>query len=156
MDTPTVIAVCRSRQRSDPKRDVGEGELQAGWGLVGDAHAGPPRPGRWEISLLAWEDVARLNQEQGLDAAPGSFAENLTTQGLDTGALRVGDRLRIGAQAVLEVQARGKPPEVAHTYSFHGHSLLPRVGLFCRVVSGGRVRHGDPVQVEPRTESDDA
>ena len=145
MDQPTLFAVCRSLQRSDPKSDVGEGELRPGWGLVGDSHAGPARPGRWEISLLAWENAERLNREHGLGAIPGRFAENLSTLGLDTSRLHVGHRLRIGEQALLEVEQLGKPPEMAHTYSFRGHSLLPTVGVFCRVVQGGVVRAGDPI-----------
>jgi len=149
MDGPTVMAVCCSERRIDPKKDVGEGELRPGWGLVGDSHAGPARPGRWEISLLAWEQVEQLCREEGLDAAPGSFAENLTTRGLDTSCLRVGDRLRIGTQAVLEVQQLGKPPEIAHTYSFCGHSLLPSVGVFCCILVGGPVSRGDPIRLEP-------
>ena len=143
-----LIAVCRSERRTDPKADVGEGELRAGWGLVGDAHAGPPQPGRWQISLLAWEEVERLNREYGLDAVPGSFAENLTTRGLDTPGLRIGDRLHIGAGVLLEVEQLGKPPEMAHTYNYHGHSLLPTRGVFCRVVNGGPVRCGDPIRAE--------
>jgi len=149
MDEPHLIAVCRSVQRSDPKENIGEGELRAGWGLVGDSHAGPPRPGRWEISLLAWEDIERLNCEHGLGAVPGSFAENLTIQGLDTSRRQIGDRLRVGAQVILEVEQLGKPPEVAHTYSFHGFSLLPTAGIFCRVVVGGVVKAGAPVSLEP-------
>ena len=145
MNKPILMAVCRSERRSDPKADVGEAELRPGWGLVGDGHAGPALPGRWEISLLAWENVEQLNREHGLGAAPGSFAENLTTRGLDTSRLRVGDRLRIGAQVVLEVEQLGKPPGIAHAYSFRGHSLLPIVGVFCRVVVGGVVRKGNPV-----------
>lgn len=141
-----VIAVCRSERRSDPKTDVGEGELRVDWGLVGDAHAGPPQPGRWQVSVLAWESVERLNREKGLNAQPGSFAENLTTRGLDTAALVVGDRLVIGKQVVLEVEQIGKPPSLAHTYQFRGHSLLPTEGIFCRVVAGGMVRRGDPIR----------
>jgi MOSC domain-containing protein YiiM len=149
MDQPTLMAVCRSEQRTDPKTDIGEGELRSGWGLVGDSHAGPARPGRWEISLLAWENVEQLNREQSLGAVPGSFAENLTAQGLDTSRLQVGDRLHIAEQVILEVEQLGKPPEMAHTYSFRGHSLLPTVGVFCRVDRGGAVRRGDPIRVEP-------
>jgi MOSC domain-containing protein YiiM len=146
----SIIAVCRSQQRNDPKVDVGQGELRAGWGLVGDSHAGPPRSGRWQISLLAWEEVQRANREYGLGALPGSFAENLTTGGLDTASLTVGDRLRIGDEVVLEVQQLGKPPEIAHTYSFKGHSLLPTRGVFCGIVAGGHVRAGDTVAIVPR------
>lgn len=148
MSEPMLIAVCRSERRSDPKTDVGEGELRPGWGLAGDSHAGPARPGRWEISLLAWENVEQLNWEHDLEAVPGSFAENLTTLALDTSLLRVGDRLRIGEQVVLEIEQLGKPPEIAHTYSFRGHSLLPTVGVFCRVLAGGVVRTGDPIRLQ--------
>lgn len=149
MSQATIMAVCRSEQRTDPKADAGEGELQPGWGLVGDSHAGPARPGRWEISLLAWERVEQLNRERGIGAVPGSFAENLTTRDLDTSCLQVGDRLHIGEQVILEVQQLGKPPEIAHTYSFCGHSLLPSVGVFCRVGTGGAVYPGDPIRLEP-------
>jgi MOSC domain-containing protein YiiM len=112
---------------------------------VGDSHAGPPRPGRWQISLLAWEDVERASREWGIGAVPGSFAENLSTEGLDTSSLHVGDRLQVGGQVVLEVEQLGKPPEIAHTYSFQGHSLLPSKGIFCGVVSGGFVAAGDEI-----------
>jgi MOSC domain-containing protein YiiM len=99
------------------------------------------------VSLLAWESVERLNREKGLAAVPGSFAENLTTQGFDTSQLGVGDRLRIGDQVVLEVQQLGKPPAIAHTYSFQGYSLLPRAGVFCGVVVSGMVKAGDEIAI---------
>jgi MOSC domain-containing protein YiiM len=143
------MAVCSSERRTDPKLDVGRGEFRAGWGLEGDSHAGPPQPGRWQVSLLAWESVERLSRAQGLDARPGSFAENLTLEGLDAASLRIGDRLRIGRQVVLEVEQLGKPPEIAHTYNYQGHSLLPTEGVFCGVLVGGPVKKGHKVLVEP-------
>jgi MOSC domain-containing protein YiiM len=147
MSHATIKAICRSAERVEPKVDVGQGELRAGWGLVGDSHAGPPRPGCWQISLLAWEHVEQLNRQHGLQAVPGSFAENLTTEGLDTSDLPVGTRLKLGEQAVLEVEQLGKPPEIAHTFSFEGHSLLPTVGVFCAVVKGGVIRAGDAITI---------
>jgi MOSC domain-containing protein YiiM len=140
-----IKAVCRSDERIRPKMDQGKGELRAGWGLVGDSHAGSPRPNRWQISLLAWEDIVQANRDHGLDAVPGSFAENLVTEGLDTAGLRLGDRLRIGDEVILKVEQFGKPPQIAHTYSFQGQSLLPTHGVFCGVVVGGTVKAGDPV-----------
>jgi MOSC domain-containing protein YiiM len=142
-----VIAVCRSEQRTDPKEDVGQAEFRAGWGIEGDSHAGPPQLGRWQVSLLAWEEVERLNRAHGLAARPGSFAENLTLEGLDTSSLCIGDRLQIGGQVVLEVEQLGKPPEIAHTFSHKGYSLLPTKGVFCGVVVGGPVATGDEVVV---------
>jgi MOSC domain-containing protein YiiM len=134
-----IVAVCRSEQRMEPKVDVGQGELRQDHGLVGDSHAGLSQR---QVSLLALESIERANREQGIEAVPGSFAENLTTQGLDLLSLKVGDRLRVG-EALLEVVQIGKPPEVAHTYHFQGVSVLPTEGVFCRVVEGGWVRRGD-------------
>jgi len=148
--TALVIAVCTSQQRVEPKVNVGQGELRAGWGLVGDSHAGPRQANRWQVSLLAWESVARLNREFGFNAPPGSFAENLTCRGLDLSQLKTGDQLRIGEQIVLEVEQLGKPSSIAHTYSFQGHSLLPTEGVFCGVLEGGHVVAGDEILIVPQ------
>lgn len=138
-----IVAVCASQRRTDPKVDLGAGELVAGYGLVGDAHAGVSER---EISLLALESIAAANREHGIAAVPGSFAENLTTEGLDLLSLRAGDRLRVGT-AELEVVQIGKPLDAAHTYSFQGVSILPHRGVFCRVLRGGRVARGDAIEV---------
>ena len=144
-----IVAVCRSEQRMEPKVDIGQGELRQGHGLVGDSHAGLSQPfdklrTPRQVKLLALESIERANREQGIEAVPGSFAENLTTQGLDLLSLKVGDRLRVG-EALLEVVQIGKPPEVAHTYHFQGVSVLPTEGVFCQVVEGGWVRRGDEI-----------
>jgi MOSC domain-containing protein YiiM len=139
----SIVAVCTSQRRMDPKRDIVEGRLREGHGLEGDAHAGLSER---EVSLLAWESIERLNKEHGITAAPGDFAENLTTQDIDLLSLPVGTRLQAG-EAVLEVVQIGKPPHVAHTYSFQGHSILPTEGIFCRVAKGGWVRKGDEIVV---------
>lgn len=136
-----VVAVCQSRQRTDPKVDISEGELRAGHGLVGDAHAGLSER---QVSLLAIERIERANHKHGITAVPGSFAENLTTEGLNLGALKVGDRLRAGEAELIVVQL-GKPPGVAHTYNYQGVSILPREGVFCRVARSGCVRRGDEI-----------
>lgn len=138
-----LVAVCASARRSDPKVDIGSGELRAGYGLVGDAHAGVSER---EVSLLGIESIHRANAEYGIQAGPGSFAENLTIEGLDLLSLRVGDRLRVGS-ALLEVVQIGKPPSDAHTYSFQGVSILPKEGVFCRVLEGGTVSRGDAVEI---------
>lgn len=140
-----IVAGCRSKSCSDPKEDICAGELRTGYGLVGDAHAG--RSER-EISLLAWESIERVNEEQALTTEPGSFAENLTTRGMDLLSLRIGDQLRINS-VLLEVVQIGKPSSVAHTYSFHGVSILPAEGVFCRVLEGGSVKKGNEITLIP-------
>lgn len=136
-----IMAVCASQGRMDPKRDVGEGYLRKGYGLEGDAHAGLSER---QVSLLALESVERANEEHGIEAGPGDFAENITTRGINLLSLKVGDRLRAG-EALLEVVQIGKPPSEVHTYSFRGVSILPTEGVFCRVMKGGWVRRGDEI-----------
>ncbi|MGQ9681478.1 MAG: MOSC domain-containing protein [Anaerolineae bacterium] len=138
-----LVAVCSSQRRSEPKRDVCEGELVEGHGLLGDAHAGQSSR---EVSLLALESIERANRQHGVGAGPGSFAENLTIAGLDLRSLRVGDRLLVGP-ALLEVVQIGKPPEEPATYRYKGLAILAREGVFCRVLEGGRVAGGDAIQV---------
>lgn len=137
-----LVAVCASLRCSDPKVDHGMGELCVGYGLVGDAHAGLSER---ELSLLGIESIEEANLAFGINAVPGSFAENLTVAGIDLLSLHLGDQLQVG-EAVLEVVQIGKPPSVAHTYSFQGVSILPRKGIFCRVVHGGFVARGDVIQ----------
>ncbi len=138
-----IVGVNMSRNRTDPKVNVGEGELRAGHGLVGDSHAGLSER---EISLLGIEDIEEANRTHHIAAVPGSFAENLTVEGLDLLALKPGDRLQAG-QALLEVVQIGKPSNIAHTYSYQGVSSLPQKGVFCRVVKSGHVSRGDAIRV---------
>jgi MOSC domain-containing protein YiiM len=142
-DVPRLVGVSAGATRTEPKADLGAGVLYAGYGLLGDAHAGLSER---QVSLLAIESIERANREHGISAGPGSFAENLTTQGLDLLALHVGDRLRVGP-ALLEVVQIGKPPQVSHTYNYQGVSILPQEGVFCRVLEGGRVAGGDVIEV---------
>jgi molybdopterin adenylyltransferase len=141
----TLMAVCASKERTEPKTDIGSGELRAGYGLVGDAHAG--FSGR-EVSIMAYESILRARNEFGIDARPGCFADNFAIQGVNFSEIRVGDQIQIGP-ALLEIVQIGKPPDVPHTYDFHGVSLLREEGLFCRVIRGGHVQRGDPVKHIP-------
>ena len=140
-----IVAVNRSEKCTDPKTDIGEGELVAGHGLVGDAHAGLSER---EISMVAIESVEAANQKYKIQAGPGSFADNLTTKGINLLALDVGDRLRVGP-VLLEVVQIGKPRSIAHTYNYQGVSILPDVGIFCRVLEGGHVTREDPIEIIP-------
>ncbi len=139
----TVVAVCTSPRKGMPKRDVGQGQLQADWGLVGDAHAA-----NWhrQVSLLAWESIEKM-RAKGLNVRAGSFAENITTQGIELYTLPLGTRLRIGT-ALAEVTQIGK---VCHDrcaiYRQAGDCVMPREGIFVRVLEPGEVKAGDAVEV---------
>jgi MOSC domain-containing protein YiiM len=137
-----VVAVCLSRKREDPKIDVGSGELVQGVGLVGDAHAGTEK----EVSILAVERIRELCRETGLEAGPGCFAENITTEGADLTSVTIGSLIQVG-ETRLQVVQIGKDPALSHTYSYKGHSILPRWGVFCKVILGGRVGRGDLIAI---------
>jgi len=137
-----VAAVCVSESKGTPKRDVGEGFLVAEQGIEGDAHSGFMHR---QISMLSMEDIETMKAALP-DLAPGSFAENITVEGFDLGSLKIGDRVRVG-EALLELSQIGKE---CHTrcavYHKTGDCILPKKGLFFRVIEGGRVKSGDPVK----------
>jgi MOSC domain-containing protein YiiM/acyl-coenzyme A thioesterase PaaI-like protein len=140
-----IISVCISEGIGTAKIPQSSGELVADHGLQGDGHAQTQRP----VSLLMSERVDAFNAEHGLSARPGDFAENIQTRGLDLTKLQVGARLRIN-DGVLEVVQLGKPVLPQH-YSFFGYRLLPTDGIFCRVLTGGRIAPGDPIKIESST-----
>lgn len=139
-----IVAVCTSEKKGQRKQNVGKGVLVAGHGLEGDAHAGP-----WhrQVSLLALESIDKM-RAAGLDVGPGDFAENLTTKGINLVTLPVGTKLKIGAAAVGEVTQIGKE---CHSrcaiYYQAGDCVMPREGIFIRVLTGGEVKVGDTIEV---------
>lgn len=120
--------------------------LKAEYGIEGDAHAS----GEWhrQVSLLAVESIRKM-QDLGLDVDSGDFAENITTEGIDLPRLPVGSRLTIGDGVELEVSQIGKE---CHTrcaiYYQAGDCVMPRDGIFVRVLKGGKVREGDTISVK--------
>ena len=142
----TVRAVCLSEARGTEKVNVGRGELRADWGLAGDAHAG-----HWhrQVSLLSADKIAAFNAK-GADVQPGAFGENLVVEGLDFRAMPVGTRLRCG-RALLEITQIGKECH-SHCAIYHrvGDCIMPREGVFAKVLEGGPVAVGDTMTVEDR------
>ncbi len=133
-----VIGVCSSKKKEEPKKNIRKGYLKKGFGLVGDAHGGAER----EVSLLNIEDVKR--ERLPFQFVPGNFAENITTQGMDLTSLPIGTKLRIG-KAILEISEIGKGKGI-HTYSYRGYSLLPKYGVFCKVIKSGWVNLGNRME----------
>ncbi|MBT1076343.1 MOSC domain-containing protein [Geobacter grbiciae] len=138
-----VIAVCISENKGERKTPVASVELRENHGIVGDAHAG-----EWhrQVSLLAAESIEKM-RKMGLDVDSGDFAENITTEGIDLPALPVGTRLAVG-ETLLEVTQIGKE---CHTrcaiYHQAGDCVMPKEGIFARVITGGVVKPGDPIAV---------
>jgi len=98
------------------------------------------------VSLLSAESVEKMRQ-RGLDLVPGSFAENILTEGLDLQSLKIGDLIRIG-EAELEITQIGKEcHNRCSIYEQAGDCIMPREGIFARVTRGGMIRKGDPLEV---------
>jgi len=136
-----VAGVCVSQRKTDPKKNVYKGFLQKRVGLLGDSHAGTEK----EVSLLAIESIDKLCKETGISAGPGCFAENITTEGMDLTSMPIGSKLKVGEAKLVVIQI-GKDPSQAHTYSHQGYSILPKEGVFCKVIESGEVKIGDPIR----------
>ena len=142
-----ILAVNISEKKKTPKITIPEGRLIEDFGLEGDAHAG-----KWhrQISLLGAESIEKARNGRTDGLCHGVFAENLTTEGIELFTLPVGTRLRVGAEAVLEITQIGKEcHEGCAIRQLVGQCVMPREGVFARVVKGGVVRAGDELAVLP-------
>jgi MOSC domain-containing protein YiiM len=112
--------------------------------VVGDAHAGP-----WhrQVSLLAMESISKM-QALGLEVSPGSFAENLTTEGIQLHSLPVGTKITLGPEVLVEVTQIGKTcHKGCAIFQQIGQCIMPKEGIFVRVLRGGWVNTGDAIKV---------
>jgi molybdopterin adenylyltransferase len=145
-----IAALSVSSEKGVAKNNVDEVVIKEGFGIEGDAHGGP-----WhrQVSLLAMASVRKM-LSKGADVRPGSFGENITTDFIDLEALRIGDRIR-SADVMLEITQLGKEcHEPCAIYYQVGDCVMPKEGIFARVVSGGVLRVGDEIKVEaPESET---
>ena len=136
-----VFAVCKSEEKGTRKQDVGEGLLEEKHGLVGDAHADCST--HRQVSLLAIESIEKM-RSLGFDVNPGDFAENITTDGIDLVSIPVGTCLSIGDEVLLEVTQIGKEcHKGCAIYQQIGKCVMPKEGVFAKVIRGGLVRTGN-------------
>lgn len=142
----TVIAVCQSEKKGTRKRPVPEVTIRKDYGVVGDAHADGAT--HRQVSLLAIESIDKM-RSLGFDLRPGDFAENITTQGIDWVSLPIGTRIRLGDRVVLEMTQIGKECHAACAIRKQvGDCIMPREGIFARVIHGGHAKAGDIIKVE--------
>jgi MOSC domain-containing protein YiiM len=145
-----IVAVCVSKERGVKKQDVGKANLKEGHGIVGDGHGGAGR----QVSLLAIESIQKM-RNLGMEVGPGDMAENLTTEGIDLVSLPVGTRLRIGERILTEVTQIGKEcHNHCQIYEQVGTCVMPKEGIFVKVLKGGDVRKGDRITVLDTTRED--
>lgn len=139
----SVIAVCTSKNKGERKTPVLNVNVLPDHGIEGDAHAGD-----WhrQVSLLAQESIEKM-QRLGLSVKAGDFAENITTIGINLPSLPIGTKLKVG-ETIIEVTQIGKE---CHTrcaiYYQAGDCVMPKEGIFTRVLHGGGIKPGDVVEV---------
>ena len=137
-----VTTVSISSTKGVKKKNVSQVRLNVNHGIEHDAHAG-----NWhrQVSMLAMESIAKI-RAKGLDVHPGDFAENITTEGITLHTLPIGTRLQIGDTVIVEVTQIGKECH-SRCAIFHavGDCVMPREGIFVRVLQGGVVRPGDAI-----------
>jgi MOSC domain-containing protein YiiM len=137
----SVLAVCISLNKGERKKPVPAVELVREHGIAGDAHAGD-----WhrQVSLLAQESIDKM-RAMGLSVSAGDFAENITTTGIDLVSLPIGTRLSLGS-ALLEVTQIGKEcHNRCAIYYQAGDCVMPKEGIFARVLNGGVVTAGTDI-----------
>ncbi|HIS00398.1 MAG TPA: MOSC domain-containing protein [Candidatus Excrementavichristensenella intestinipullorum] len=143
-----VMAVCVSGRRGVAKSPVDSAVFLKDWGIEGDAHAG-----HWhrQVSLLGADKIRAFNR-QGAGVNPGDFGENLVVEGIGLSQLPVGALLRCG-EVVLEITQIGKDCHShCQIYQRMGECIMPREGVFARVLSPGVIRVGDQMEVERRAQ----
>lgn len=138
-----VKAVCTSEIKGIQKSETDSIVLKPDWGIESDAHAG-----HWhrQVSLLSYEKIQEFN-ERGAGVGNGAFGENIVVEGFDLKSLPIGTRFKSG-DVVLELTQIGKECH-AHCAIYHkmGDCIMPREGVFCKVIEGGRISPGDSMEV---------
>lgn len=145
-----IMAVCISEKRGTQKKNIEKVRLIENFGLEGDAHAG-----NWhrQVSLLSYEKV-RAFEEKGISVEDGAFGENLLVEGFDFKNLPVGTRFRCG-EALLEMTQIGKECHShCEIYQAVGDCIMPREGVFARVLHGGEIQIGDELEIVSGSDSD--
>jgi MOSC domain-containing protein YiiM len=140
-----VVAVCHSDQKGTRKAPISSGVFIEDYGLSGDAHA--EKGIRRQVSLLAEASIEKM-KKLGIEVGAGDFAENLTISGLELHRLPPGTRLRAGSEVLLEITQIGKAcHKGCAIFAQVGTCIMPKEGVFARVIQGGVVNAGDPVEI---------
>ena len=144
-----IVSIATSKKKGTQKVTVKEAFLKKELGLEGDAHAGT-----WhrQVSFLASEEIDKA-REKGLEVTFGDFAENIATTGVDWKNIPVGSRIRLGQKALVEITQIGKEcHNRCAIYYKAGDCIMPREGVFARVLEEGKIRCGDQISMEEHTD----
>jgi MOSC domain-containing protein YiiM len=137
-----IVSIAVSKRKGTRKDLVEQALVVKEHGIEGDAHAGA-----WhrQISFLAMESIEKA-KEAGLSVGFGDFAENIATEGIDWVNIPVGTRFRLGESVLMELTQIGKEcHKKCAIYYQAGDCIMPREGVFAKVIQGGTIRCGDEI-----------
>ena len=139
-----VLSINISEKKGTPKTRINPGVLIEDFGFEGDAHAG-----KWhrQVSLLAKESIEKSKGLPTDGLCHGVFAENITTEGIELFTIPVGTQLKVG-ECILEISQIGKECHDGCTIKkLVGQCVMPREGIFARVIKGGKVFENDTIEI---------
>jgi len=140
----SILAVNISEKKGVVKSPIEKGYFEVNHGLVGDAHSG-----NWhrQVSLLGQESIDKMKESGIKGLCTGKFAENLTTEGIVLYELPIGTKMKIG-EVILEVTQIGKEcHQGCEIRNLVGDCVMPREGIFVKVVNAGWIKKGDKIEV---------
>lgn len=140
-----IFSICVSSKKGTKKNEVHSALFSAEWGIKGDAHAG-----KWhrQVSLLSSEDIDTV-REIIPDLKPGAFAENIATEGIDLSKVKIGDKVLIRDEVVLQVTQLGKKCHSGcEIQKLTGDCIMPKKGIFARVLKGGFIEKNDRIKIK--------
>jgi MOSC domain-containing protein YiiM len=140
-----ILAVCQSKEKGTTKKVIESGLFKEGFGLIDDAHASSA----WhrQVSLLAIESIQKM-RDMGFNVGPGDFAENLTTEGINLVSIPIGTHVSVGDEIILEISQIGKECHSGCAIMKQtGKCIMPKEGVFAKVIRGGTVKAGDSIKV---------
>lgn len=146
-----ILSINVSKVKGTAKLPVESAVLLEGKGVQGDAHCGIDEIK--QVSLLSIESIEKQKscikiKKNDTSLKPGDFAENITTEGLSLAALKVGDRLEAGSSVLLEISKIGKEcRKYCAIYYKTGDCIMPREGIFAKVIKGGIIKPLDEFKV---------
>ena len=139
-----IESIAISNKKGTPKTPVESAWLIRDHGISGDAHAG-----KWhrQVSFLSAESIEKA-REKGLDVSFGNFAENIATSGIDWPSQPLGTKVQIGKTALVEITQIGKKcHKKCAIFKISGDCIMPREGVFARVLRGGKIRCDDKIRI---------
>lgn len=138
-----IKAICISEKRGTQKAEINEAEFITDFGIENDAHAG-----KWhrQVSLISQERIDEF-KAKGAQVEPGAFGENVIVEGYDFKTLPIGTKFKCG-DIILELTQIGKECH-SHCEIFKqvGDCIMPREGVFTKVINGGHMKKGDILEI---------